>query len=68
MHRLSGKITSLSSDQGRGVLASVGGISLAFMFPASAGASGFTEGQIVTYTAVNEGPFAPSAGDVRAQA
>ena len=68
MDRLSGKITSLSSDQGRGVLASVGGVSLAFKFPDSAGAPGFTEGQIVTYRHVNEGPFAPGAGDVRAQA
>ena len=64
MDRLSGKITSLSSDQGSGVLASVGGISLAFKFPDSAG---FTEGQIVTYRDVNEGPFAPGAADVRAQ-
>ena len=68
MDRLSGKITSLSSDQSRGVLASVGGTSLAFTFPDSAGAPCFTEGQIVTYMVVNEGPFAPGAGDVRAQA
>ncbi len=67
MNRLSGKITAFSSDQGRGVLASVGGISLAFSFTESAGATGFTEGQIVTYTALSEGPSAPGAGDVRAQ-
>ena len=67
MDRLSGKITSLSSDQGSGVLASVGGISLAFTFRDSAGAPGFIEGQIVTYHDVNDGSFAPGATDVRAQ-
>ena len=65
MDRLTGKITSLRSDQGRGVLASVGGIRLAFTISDSAGAPGFTEGQIVTYRAVDEGPFARGADDVR---
>jgi hypothetical protein len=63
--RLTGKITSLRSDEGRGVLANVGGTRLAFTISDSAGAPGFTEGEIVTYRAVNEGPFAPAAGDVR---
>lgn len=67
MDRQSGKITSVSSDQGRGVLASVGGISLAFTCSDCAGAPCFSEGEIVTYTAVNDGSFAPGASDVRAQ-
>jgi hypothetical protein len=64
--RLTGKITSLSSDQGSGVLATVAGSSLTFTFPDSVGAAGFSEGQIVTYRDVNHGSSAPGAGDVRA--
>jgi hypothetical protein len=66
MDRLTGKITSLSSDRGSGVLASVAGISLPFTFPDPTGTPGFTEGQIVTYKDVKQGPSAPAAGDVRA--
>jgi len=62
--RLTGKITSLSSDQRSGVLASVGGVSLAFKSD-PAGAAGFTEGQIVTYRDVDQGVSARGAGDVR---
>jgi hypothetical protein len=64
--RLTGKITWLSRDRGQGVLASVGGISLAFTHAESADASAFAEGQIVTYRDTDHGEARQGAADVRA--
>jgi hypothetical protein len=61
-----GKLTSLSRDHREGVVTSVGGIKLTFTISDPAGAAGLTEGQLVTYTDVQEGPRAPAAVDVRA--
>lgn len=66
MDRLTGKLTSLSREKDTGVVTSVGGIKLTFTVSEAVGAAGLAEGQVVTYTDVQEGPRAPAATDVRA--
>jgi cold shock CspA family protein len=67
VNRLTGKITSFSRDRRRGVLASVGGIRLPFTHGEDADDQSLTEGQIVTYTGVDEGQPGETAAEVRAQ-
>jgi hypothetical protein len=67
MHRLTRKIKTFDSDGSGGILASIGGISLAFTCANIAGsAAAFTVGQIVIYQDTANGQLERCAGNVRA--
>ena len=67
MDRLTGKIKSFNGDGSTGILASIGGISLAFRTAETVdAATDLTVGQLVTYRDLGDGQLGRGADDVRA--